>query len=89
MRQGRMRGGVWEVSPPVPDLRAVVESLPRDHLALLRAALAGAPVTDLAAQAGVPLEAVLPLLRVATAKLERALAVATDGVVTGSPPGGR
>ncbi|MGI8936700.1 MAG: hypothetical protein ACR2JF_00540 [Iamia sp.] len=76
------------MSPPAPDFRAVIESLPRDHLALLRAALAGAPVADLAAQTGVPLEAVLPLLRVATAKLERALADATDGVVPGSLLGG-
>lgn len=57
-----------------PDLSSVIDSLPRDHLVALQAALAGNRADEVAARAGVPVEAVVPLLRLATAKLEAALA---------------
>lgn len=49
-------------------------SLPRVHLLALRAALVGFDDAQLAALVGVPAESVRPLLRVAAAKLGRALA---------------
>lgn len=57
-----------------PDVQDAVRSLPQAHLLLLRAALVGFGDEDLAALAGVPREAVRPLLRVATAKLGACLA---------------
>lgn len=62
--------------PPV-DLSSVLASLPRDHLVVLRGAMAGFDVEELAVLADVPVEAVMPLLRLATAKLATALAEAT------------
>lgn len=58
------------------DLPAVIDSLPRDHVVVLRGALAGFAAEDLARLAGVPTEALLPLLRLAAVKLDRALAEA-------------
>ncbi len=66
--------------PPV-DLPSVIGSLPRDHLVVLRGAIAGFGATELAVLADVPVEAVMPLLRLATAKLATALAEATAPVV--------
>jgi DNA-directed RNA polymerase specialized sigma24 family protein len=56
------------------DVQDAVGSLPRAHLLALRAALVGFDDAQLAALVGVPPESVRPLLRVATAKLGRALA---------------
>jgi DNA-directed RNA polymerase specialized sigma24 family protein len=61
--------------PTAPvDLDAVVGSLPHDHLVVLRGALAGFDARELALLADVPVEALVPLLRLATAKLATALA---------------
>jgi hypothetical protein len=49
-------------------------SLPRVHLLVLRGALAGFDEAALAALVGIPAESVLPLLRVAAAKLGSCLA---------------
>lgn len=62
--------------PPV-DLPTVIGSLPRDHLVVLRGAMAGFGAPELAVLADVPVEAVMPLLRLAAAKLATALAEAT------------
>jgi DNA-directed RNA polymerase specialized sigma24 family protein len=69
--------------PPV-DLAAVLASLPRDHLVVLRGAMAGFDAAELAVLADVPVEAVMPLLRLATAKLATALAEAA--APDGRPP---
>lgn len=80
------------VSSSAVDLPSVLASLPQDHLVLLRAAVAGFGTHDIASLAGVPAEAVVPLLRLATAKLATALAeagasgAAEDPVASG-PPG--
>jgi DNA-directed RNA polymerase specialized sigma24 family protein len=65
---------VTGVSRRPVDLAAVLASLPRDHLVVLRGAMAGFAAPELAVLAGVPVEAVVPLLRLATAKLVTALA---------------
>jgi len=54
-------------------IRASLESLPRSHLAGLRAALAGFDDETLALLLGVPIEAVGPTLRIAASKLATAL----------------
>ena len=56
------------------DVQDAMGSLPRVHLLVLRAALVGFDDAQLAALVGVPPESVRPLLRVAAAKLGRALA---------------
>jgi DNA-directed RNA polymerase specialized sigma24 family protein len=56
------------------DVQDAMDSLPRVHLQVLRAALVGFDDAQLAALVGVPPESVRPLLRVAAAKLGRALA---------------
>lgn len=56
-----------------PDLQAALATLPRDHVLVLRGALSGFDVVDLAALVTVPVEGVVPLLQVAVAKLDRAL----------------
>lgn len=56
------------------DVQHALDSLPRVHLLVLRAALVGFDDVQLAALVGVPPESVRPLLRVAAAKLGRALA---------------
>lgn len=56
------------------DLEAALTMLPRDHLSMLRGALSGRTLDELAAEAGVPAEAVVPMLRVGIAKLDRSLA---------------
>lgn len=68
-----MRDLVDPVATSPPDLPGVIESLPRDHLVALRAALAGGRAEEVAVLAGVPVEALVPLLRVAAAKLDHAL----------------
>ena len=79
--------GRWSHGPvarPPVDLASVLGALPRDHLVVLRGALAGFDVEELAVLAAVPVEAVVPLLRLATAKLATALAEATTP--TDRPP---
>jgi hypothetical protein len=68
-----------------PEIQASIISLPRDHVVVLRAALSGFDVDELAALAGVPREGVLPLLQVAVAKLAHALADASAAVPSGRP----
>lgn len=70
--------------PPPVDLDALVASLPHDHLVVLRGALAGFGARELAVLADVPVEALVPLLRLATAKLAAALADAAGA----APPAG-
>ena len=67
------------------DLPSVLASLPRDHLVVLRGAMAGFGTGELATLAGVPAEAVVPLLRLATAKLATVLAEAADGGAPDDP----
>jgi DNA-directed RNA polymerase specialized sigma24 family protein len=55
------------------DVQEAVQSLPRVHLLVLRAALAGFGEAELAALVGVPRESVWPLMQVAVAKLGSAL----------------
>jgi DNA-directed RNA polymerase specialized sigma24 family protein len=56
------------------DVQDAMGSLPHVYLLVLRAALVGFDDAQLAALVGVPPESVRPLLRVAAAKLGRALA---------------
>ncbi len=72
-------------SSPI-DLGSVVASLPHDHLLVLRGALAGFDAHQLATLADVPVEALVPLLRLATAKLATALADAVDAPPPAPPP---
>ena len=78
-----MSSGRVPASAPV--LPAVIDSLPRDHLVALRAILSGGRADEVAVLAGVPVEALVPLLRVATAKLDRALARSVPGPVPERP----
>jgi DNA-directed RNA polymerase specialized sigma24 family protein len=75
------------VAPP-PEIQTSIGGLPRDHVVVLRAALSGFDVEELAALAGVPTEAVVPLLQVAVAKLGHALADtgAGGGARAAGPP---
>lgn len=59
--------------PPADDLLSVLADLPHEHLALLRGVLCGFDTPGVAALAGVPPEAVIPLVGVAVAKLSAAL----------------
>lgn len=56
------------------DLQEAVAALPHDHVAALRGALGGSTVNELSALLGIPAEAVVPMLRVGIAKLDRVLA---------------
>jgi hypothetical protein len=64
---------------PRPEIQTSIAGLPRDHVVVLRAALSGFDVDELAALAGVPAEGVVPLLQVAVAKLAHALAEPVAG----------
>jgi DNA-directed RNA polymerase specialized sigma24 family protein len=66
------------VSDEELEVQDAMGSLPRVHLLVLRAALVGFDEAQLASLVGVPPESVRPLLRVAAAKLGRALAEPPD-----------
>jgi hypothetical protein len=82
MRDERGRGSLHLVTDGEGgsfDVQGVVRSLPRTHILVLRAALAGFDEAELATLTGVPRESVRPLLRVAVAKLGTSLAAPLDG----------
>jgi DNA-directed RNA polymerase specialized sigma24 family protein len=65
------------MSPPM-DPRVAVDRLPPGHAAVLRGVMSGFDAHQIAALAGIPVEAVVPLVRVALAKLDQGLAGAGD-----------
>lgn len=82
MRDDRGHGSLYLVTDGEGgsfDVQAAVRSLPRTHILVLRAVLAGFDEAELAALTGVPPESVRPLLRVAVAKLGTSLAAPVDG----------
>jgi DNA-directed RNA polymerase specialized sigma24 family protein len=61
-------------APPSGDTQSRLRGLPERHLAALRAALSGFDDAAIASLLEIPVESVLPTLRVAAAKLAAALA---------------
>ena len=58
---------------PDPTIQDLLAELPAHHVAVLRGALSGFDADQLATLADVPVEAVLPMMRVAVAKLAHRL----------------
>ncbi len=70
------------------DLAAALDELPEAHAAVIRLHRAGMDPAGIAAELGIEVEAVPPLLRVAQAKLASLLAAPGPEGTAEEPPGG-